>query len=293
MQQYVGRFAPSPTGPLHFGSLVAALASYLDARAHSGQWLLRIDDLDRPRTVAGASPKIIHALRDHGLQWDGEICWQSQRNAAYASALGSLQNQQQVYFCDCTRAMLRAAHGRYTGRCRKRGLPQDTPSACRVKLDHRNICFTDLFQGLQSSCPLQESGDFVVRRKDGLFAYQLAVVLDDASSGITHVIRGADLIDSCSRQIYLQQLLGLSTPVYGHVPVATNIDGQKLSKQNLAPELDRHAAVDNLLAALRFLRQAPVQTPQPDPASLLRWAVKHWRRDRVPRCKALVYSDIR
>lgn len=293
MPQYVGRFAPSPSGPLHFGSLVAALASYLDARAHCGLWLLRIDDLDPPREASGASAKIISALRDHGLQWDGEICWQRHRHEAYALALQSLQNQQQVYFCDCTRAMLAAGHGRYPGRCRKRGLSGNTPSACRVWLDDRKIRFDDLFQGPQSCCPLQESGDFVVRRKDGLFAYQLAVVVDDAASNITHIIRGADLLDSCSRQIYLQQLLGLDTPSYGHVPVASNIDGQKLSKQNLAQEINRHDAMDNLLAALRFLGQALPPEPLPTPSALLRWTAKHWRRDRVPRCKSLVYCESR
>ncbi len=291
MQPYIGRFAPSPSGPLHFGSLVAALASYLDAHAHAGKWLLRIDDLDPPRVVPGAAQQIIDALRCHGLLWDGEICWQSQRSAAYASALQTLRNRRLLYFCDCTRAMLADAGGTYRGRCRDRGLKANSPMACRVRLDGHTIRFTDLFQGPQSSCPLQESGDFVVQRKDRLYAYQLAVVVDDASSGVTHVIRGADLLDSCGRQIYLQQLLGFDTPVYGHVPVASTVYGQKLSKQNLSPEIERHAALDNLLAALRFLGQTLPAQPQSNSAELLHWAVRNWRRDQVPHSMAQVYES--
>jgi glutamyl-Q tRNA(Asp) synthetase len=291
MQPYVGRFAPSPSGPLHFGSLVAALASYLDARAHGGAWLLRIDDLDPPREVAGAAQKIIDALRCHGLQWDGEICWQSQRGAAYDSALKILQHRHLVYFCDCTRAMLAELGGAYQGHCRDRGLAADTPSACRLRLDERIISFTDLFQGPQSCCPRIEDGDFVIRRKDRLYAYQLAVVVDDAGSGITHVVRGADLIESCGRQIYLQQVLGLDTPVYGHVPVASTADGRKLSKQNQSPAIERHAALDNLLAALRFLGQAVPAQPQANSAGLLRWAIVHWDRNRVPRKMALAHKE--
>lgn len=291
MQAYVGRFAPSPSGPLHFGSLVAALASYLDARAHGGGWLLRIDDLDPPREAPGAAQKIIDALRCHGLLWDGEICWQSQRGSAYDSALKTLQERHLVYFCDCTRAMLADAGGAYRGHCRNRGLSDDTPSACRVRLDSRVISFTDMFQGPQSYCPSTQSGDFVVRRKDRLYAYQLAVVVDDANSGITHVVRGADLIESCGRQIYLQQLLGFDTPVYGHVPVASTDDGRKLSKQNLSPGIEGHAALDNLLAALRFLGQALPAQPPSNIASLLHRAIAHWNRDRVPRRMALVPKE--
>lgn len=291
MQRYIGRFAPSPSGPLHFGSLVAALASYLDARAHGGSWLLRIDDLDPPREVPGAARQIIDALRAHGLHWDGDICWQSQRNGAYASALKTLQDRQLLYFCDCTRAMLTRAGGIYRGRCRDRALPDSDSCACRVRLDRRTIRFTDLFQGPQSTSPLRENGDFVLRRKDRLYAYQLAVVVDDADSDITHIIRGADLIESCGRQIYLQQLLDLPTPVYGHIPVASTADGQKLSKQNLSPAIEGRAAVNNLSAALQFLGQALPPTPPGDSTSLLRWAARSWKRDSVPRAMARVYCD--
>lgn len=278
---YIGRFAPSPSGPLHFGSLVAALASFLDARTHGGLWLLRIEDLDPPREIAGAAQQIIQSLRDHSLVWDGEICWQSQRHYTYRAALEQLQRADRCYYCDCSRAMLAVNAGIYQGHCRQRGLAGDSGCACRIRVDEQTIAFDDIFQGHQSQRLDREVGDFVLKRKDGLFAYQLAVVVDDAWQGINHVIRGTDLLDSTERQIYLQQQLGLATPVYGHIPLATNAEGQKLSKQNLAPAIDSRSALDNLRDALAFLGQAPPPAACANPGQLLAWAIPHWRRENV------------
>jgi glutamyl-Q tRNA(Asp) synthetase len=283
MGHYIGRFAPSPSGPLHFGSLIAAVASYLDAKAHSGQWLLRIDDLDPPREVAGASRQITTSLRHHGLDWDGDICWQSQRSAAYLAALAQLDQAGLCYPCDCSRTTLAAYAGIYPGICSERCLQPLPGRATRIRVRPELIEFCDLIQGPQSQRLDRDVGDFVVQRKDGLFAYQLAVVIDDAAQGISHVIRGADLLDSTARQIYLQQRLGLPTPVYGHFPVASNSEGQKLSKQNLARELDNGTAVDNILAALHFLGQELPAERIAEPRQLMQWATLRWQRHKIPR----------
>lgn len=287
MTDYIGRFAPSPTGPLHFGSLIAAVASFLDARAHGGYWLLRIEDLDPPREIAGSAEQIISSLQAHGLLWDGTVWRQSERSAAYRNALAKLQRTGLSYRCDCSRAKLAGNDGIYPGFCRSRDLQVLDNCATRVVVDTDALGFEDVIQGPQSQSLAGEVGDFIVRRRDGLFAYQLAVVVDDAGQGVNHVIRGADLLGSTPRQIYLQHCLGLPTPVYGHIPLATNKLGQKLSKQNLAQGLDNDAALGNLLAAMQFLGQElPVQSFT-SPAQLLEWATGRWRRQLIPRQGAL------
>jgi glutamyl-Q tRNA(Asp) synthetase len=264
---YVGRFAPSPTRPLHAGSLAAALAGWLDARAHGGKWLLRIEDVDGPRTVPGAAAAIMDTLRAVGLDWDGDVMVQSTRGDAYAAALDRLTGNGHVYPCACTRreiadsvANLREhAFGRelvYPGTCRP-GLPAGRAArAWRVRVPEEDIGFEDAAFGRRVQSLSREVGDFVLKRADGQWAYQLAVVVDDAAQGVTHVVRGADLIDSTARQIHLCRLLGYRVPHYLHVPVVTNAAGEKLSKQTLAPALDAHARQATLAAAWRHIAGA-------------------------------------
>src|SRR5439155_8369804 len=254
---YTGRFAPSPTGPLHMGSLIAALASWLDARAAGGQWLVRIEDLDRPRAVPGAADEILRALERLGLHWDGEVVYQSRRDALYSAALDKLRAH--TYWCSCTRreiadsSLALATDGAhiYPGTCRARKAPGGR--ALRIRTDKEEIRFRDRLQGAQSQVLERDIGDFVLYRADGLFAYQLAVVVDDAAQGITDVVRGADLLDSTPRQIHLQQLLALPTPRYLHVPVALDTAGGKLSKQTAAAPIETDPCA--LRRALAFLGQ--------------------------------------
>lgn len=280
---YIGRFAPSPSGPLHFGSLIAALASYLDARAHHGQWLLRMEDLDPAREPPQAAGQILAALEAFGLDWDEQVLYQSSRLAAYRDALQQLQRDGYLYACDCTRQQIQAQGGVYDGRCRNRkDVPQD--SALRVRVADRTIHFEDRIQGATQQQLLRECGDFVLLRKDGLFAYQLAVVVDDAFQKISHVVRGSDLLESTPRQIFLQQCLGYETPRYAHFPVAVNAQNQKLSKQHFATPLDHSTPLPALLHALRFLGQAvPTDMAQSDIASILQWAIAHWDIQTVPK----------
>jgi glutamyl-Q tRNA(Asp) synthetase len=256
-----GRFAPSPTGPLHFGSLVAALASWLDARAANGRWLVRMEDLDRPRVQPGAAEEILRALERLGLEWDGEVEYQSRRAALYQAALERIRAR--TYWCCCTRREIAdsslglASDGAaiYPGTCR-RGLPTGKPPrALRLRVDASTIGFVDRVQGRREQVLSRDVGDFVLYRADGQFAYQLAVVVDDAAQGVTDVVRGADLIDSTARQIFLQRLLGLPTPRYLHVPVAVNTAGEKLSKQTGAEPLDLSRPEQELRRALAFLGQ--------------------------------------
>jgi glutamyl-Q tRNA(Asp) synthetase len=258
---YTGRFAPSPTGPLHFGSLVAALASWLDARAAAGRWLVRIEDLDQPRAQPEASGGILRALERLGLGWDGEVVHQSGRTPLYRAALEKLAGR--TYWCGCTRREIAdssldlAADGAriYPGTCRA-GLPAGkTPRALRVRVPATEIAFVDRVQGRRAQMLEREVGDFVLHRADGQFAYQLAAVVDDAAQGVTGVVRGADLLDSTPRQIYLQQALGYATPRYLHVPVALNAAGEKLSKQTGARPLDLAEPRRELALALAFLGQ--------------------------------------
>jgi glutamyl-Q tRNA(Asp) synthetase len=259
---YRGRFAPSPTGPLHFGSLVAAVGSYLDARAQRGEWLVRIEDLDPPREVAGAADDILRTLERFGMYWDGDILYQSRRQRTYTETLERLAELGLTYPCACTRREIEQNNPAgnnaaiYPGTCRD-GLPEGRqPRAIRLHVHQARIRFSDRLQGDIEEWLPEHVGDFVVRRADGLFAYQLAVVVDDAEQRISDVVRGADLLDSTCRQIYLQQSLGLTTPRYLHLPLAVNEQGEKLSKQTQAPAVDAGHAVTHLTAALRFLGQA-------------------------------------
>jgi glutamyl-Q tRNA(Asp) synthetase len=263
---YVGRFAPSPTGPLHFGSLVAALASWLDARRHRGRWLVRMEDLDPPREVPGAADAILRTLERFGLTWDGPVLYQSTRHDAYREALERLRTQGLAYDCGCTRREVAEAGAAgldgpvYPGTCRDGLAPGRTPRAVRLRTGSGEIRFTDRLQGEIRQDVARAVGDFVILRADGHFAYQLAVVVDDALQDITHVVRGADLLDSTPRQILLQGLLGLPTPEYLHHPLVLTPEGEKLSKQTHAPPVDDGNPVPALMAALAFLGEP---TPQP------------------------------
>ena len=269
---YVGRFAPSPTGPLHAGSLVAAVASYLDARVHRGEWLVRIEDIDEGRSVAGADEAILALLHALGMDSDREVVWQSRRKHLYAAAAQQLG--QQAYPCGCNRREINDSRlgvgpdgaAIYPGTCRHGLAPGRAMRSLRLRVPDEGgdaITFTDRFMGTLTQHLASESGDFVLKRADGYWAYQLAVVVDDAEQGVTDVVRGADLIDSTARQIYLQRLLGVPTPRYLHVPVVRNANGEKLSKQTGALAVlpgDEAAAIDALLAAVRFLG-LPLERP--------------------------------
>lgn len=292
---YVGRFAPSPTGPLHFGSVVAALGSCLEARRRGGRWLLRMEDLDTPRVVPGAAEDIVATLARLGFEWDGEIVYQSHpgRQAAYAAALDRLAAAGQVFACACTRkeladsALAPDGSRRYPGTCRAGLPPGRTPRAWRVRVEGE-IAFDDAIQGPQHEDLAEAVGDFIVRRADGLFAYQLAVVVDDAEAGVTDVVRGADLLGSTARQIHLQRLLGYPTPTYAHLPVAVNGAGEKLSKQTLARAVAALPAGTALVAALAFLGQnPPAALSRAGVAEVWSWARTHWSLARVPRCAQL------
>ncbi|MEP4486801.1 MAG: tRNA glutamyl-Q(34) synthetase GluQRS [Halioglobus sp.] len=278
---YRGRFAPSPTGPLHMGSLVAALASFLDARHQQGIWLVRIDDIDPPREQAGAAHGILDCLQQHGLIWDETVLWQSSRSAAYEQALGELASNGLLFHCDCTRATL-GPNGSCNGRCEPRQPSVSSPWALRIRVPQdARIKFTD---GIQGSCNYALGStvqDFTVQRKDKLPAYQLAASVDDVHQKITHVVRGADLLDSTPRQLYLMNQLGGAAPHYTHIPVLLGNDGQKLSKQNQAPALVGDQALMNLRQALSFLNQSnPPRSANTVPA-LVDFAIKHWSRNRV------------
>lgn len=285
---YIGRFAPSPTGKLHFGSLVTAVASYLDAKAHNGQWLVRIEDLDPPREEPGAADSILRSLEAHHLFWDQTPVYQSQRLEAYQLALNRLADF--VYPCCCTRQRLSKMQGRYDGHCIQNPPTDINGTALRLPIDlldsnQSNSVenFEDCFLGKQYF-PLTNTGDFVLRRKDHLFAYQLAVAVDDAYQGITHVIRGYDLLDSTSRQRYLLALFNKPLPDYGHTPLVLGSDGNKLSKQTKAKPLKNSQAMENLYAALVFLGYAiPKHLGVSNCSELLNWARDHWRREQVPR----------
>jgi glutamyl-Q tRNA(Asp) synthetase len=288
-----GRFAPSPTGPLHFGSLVAALGSFLEARCQAGEWRVRIEDVDVPRSVKGAADAILRSLERCGLLWDNAVWYQSQRTERYQAALEELSRAGQVYPCTCTRRELaRCPRGRdgsplYPGYCRAGPRRAGRPHACRLRVTDTRLTFHDAVQGEYHQWLASEVGDFVIRRADGLFTYQLAVVIDDADQGVTEVIRGSDLLDSTPRQLYLQGLLGLPTPRYGHLPVAVDERGDKLSKQTHAPPLDERNPGPALWDALRFLGQRPpADLLNASPAEILNWALAHWRLEQIPRVRA-------
>ena len=277
--RYRGRFAPSPTGPLHFGSLVAAVASWLDARASGGEWLVRIEDVDTTRTVPGAADDILRTLEAFGLSWDGEIAWQSRRTALYEAALERLRALGATYRCKCSRreisdsGLFGPEGAIYPGTCRALGLGVAAVTE-RFDVSGTRVAFRDRVQGAIEQDLERDIGDFVVKRRDGLHAYQLAVVVDDADQGIGHVVRGADLLWSTPRQIALQRRLGYATPEYLHVPVATNERGEKLSKQTLALPVRPDEAPEALRRSLAFLGQQA--TSAGSAAEILAQAAAAW-----------------
>lgn len=279
---YIGRFAPTPSGALHFGSLVAALASYLDAKAAFGLWKLRMEDLDKPREVPGAADAILRTLEAYGLEWDGPVVYQSQRTKAYQAAAQQLIDQGQAYYCTCSRKQLEAYSGAYPGFCRHAQHPA-AQAALRVKTPEVEPVFEERLQNLQQQISLAEQGDFIVCRRDGIFAYQLAVVVDDAWQGVTDVVRGADLLESTPRQHWLQSLLHLPHPRYLHLPLAVWANGQKLSKSDQAPSLSQEQIPKTLCQALRVLGQTPpADLPEQACASVLDWATQHWDVSKIP-----------
>lgn len=287
---YRGRFAPSPTGPLHFGSLIAAVASFLDARSRGGQWLLRMEDLDKPREQPGAADAILRTLDRFALYWDGPVLYQSARLEAYHETLSRLRAGGHSFPCACTRreladSALPGIEGPvYPGTCRDGLAPGQQPRAERVRVDARPIVFADRLQGRQIQDLAQDVGDYVVLRADGIVAYQLAVVVDDAAQGVTHVVRGSDLLASTARQIHLQRLLEVPTPEYLHLPVAVNAAGEKLSKQTFAPAIDTLPPQHAACAALSFLGQPlPSDADHLPLSELWRYAIAHWDPQRLPR----------
>jgi glutamyl-Q tRNA(Asp) synthetase len=294
----IGRFAPSPTGPLHLGSLVTALGSYLLAKQGGGQWLLRIEDLDTPRVIPGVADDMLRTLETLGFQWDGEVLWQSRRSQVYAAALDRLLQSGVAYPCGCSRAEIAriatAPHPGeegpvYPGLCRN-GLPSGKSArSIRVRVADEPICFQDGLMGPVCQDLSTSGGDFVVKRADGLFAYHLAVVVDDAESGVNQIVRGADLLSSTPRQIHLQQLLGFPEPAYFHFPLVTDPDGTKLSKRDNAVSLASSCNLEReghllLFDSLRFLGQnPPVSLLHASCSEILFWAVEHFSLAGVPR----------
>ncbi|GLX79008.1 glutamyl-Q tRNA(Asp) synthetase [Thalassotalea insulae] len=289
-QQYRGRFAPSPSGNLHFGSLISALASFLDARKHNGSWLVRIEDIDPPREQVGASDAILHTLDAYGLHWDEQVFYQSQQTQRYQALIQQLFAQQQCYYCQCTRAQIKASGGIYQGHCRDLALPADN-NAIRVINPHGIATFNDLIQGEVHCDALLAQEDFIILRKDGLFAYQLAVVADDIFQQITHVVRGCDLLEPSCRQLSFYRILNANAPQFAHVPLAVTSEGYKLSKQNKAPAIDNHKPQPSLIAALNFLgQQPPTELISYPVADIINWAIKHWQIVRVPKKQQIAIS---
>ncbi|MFP5507080.1 MAG: tRNA glutamyl-Q(34) synthetase GluQRS [Gammaproteobacteria bacterium] len=293
-ETYIGRFAPSPTGPLHFGSLVAAVASHLDARSRGGEWLVRMEDLDKPREQPGAADEILRTLERFALYWDGPVLYQSRRLRIYRDACATLRAAGACFDCACTRREIAdsALPGQegpiYPGTCRSGLAPGRFPRALRLRVGDEPIAFVDRLQGPQRANLAETVGDFVILRADGIVAYQLAVVVDDAEQGVTDVVRGSDLLASTPRQIHLQRLLGLSTPRYLHLPVAVDAAGEKLSKQTHAPAVDARQARTLACAVLRFLGQrVPDTAPDMTLDELWRGAAQSWDPQRIPREQVL------
>lgn len=286
---YIGRFAPSPSGDLHFGSLVTALGSYLQARAQQGTWLLRIEDIDPPREVPGSIAGILRTLERYQLFWDGEVLYQSQRYDAYRAILDQLLAQRLAYCCHCTRKRIHALGGIYDGHCRLKEQPFSWQNsvghaALRLYQQHPVYGFTDQLRGYIATEHALAEEDFIIHRKDGLFAYNLAVVVDDHFQGISEIVRGADLIEPTVRQMALYHQLGWQHPTYLHLPLALNSDGNKLSKQNHAPPISMDNPRQTLIMALTFLGQdSPTQWQDLTLTQLLDWAVAHWQTEHIPR----------
>ena len=289
MTNYVGRFAPSPSGPLHFGSLVAAVASFCDARAHHGKWLVRIEDIDTPRCQVGADIAILECLHKHGLYWDGDVVYQSQRLDLYYSYVERLGQLSKLYWCTCTRKRLKALGGEYDGFCRQKQNSEHN-AALRVQINTNETIFHDELQGEQHS--QSELCDPIIIRRDGLFAYNLVVVADDIEQGITHIVRGSDILPVTPLQRNFYRLLRTPAPAYLHIPVASAAPGRKLSKQNHAPALNNALAAQNILSALRYLGQPPPETGLTlTLEQIINHAVDHWQRQNVPKCMEVIVAE--
>lgn len=284
---YRGRFAPSPSGLLHFGSLVAALASYLDAKANQGKWLVRIEDIDPPREQIGASQAILATLEAYGLYWDETELYQSQQSELYETLLFELSEQDLSYFCQCTRANIKAIGGIYQGHC-KTLHHQEQGSATRLTNQFGVYQYKDLIQGKITCDSALAAEDFIIKRKDGLYAYQLAVVADDIYQNINHVIRGCDLLEPTARQLTFFDTLNIKPPEYGHFPLAVTETGYKLSKQNKAPAIDIKNPVPSIVHALTFLgQQPPAQLSTYSVEEVMTWAIQNWSLADIPKHKEI------
>ena len=283
-KKYIGRFAPSPTGPLHLGSLYTALASYLEAKSEQGIWLVRIEDLDPPREINGASTAILKCLQAHGLEWDNSVVYQSQRNEAYQTCIQQLLDDKKAFYCQCSRRQLASFGGYYPGFCRHSHLTKTTDTAIRFLNQKPILYFDDQIQGqMQTEKPPENFyNDFVIYRRDRLFAYQLAVVVDDITQGVTAITRGSDILDSTYKQLALYHIFDQKPPTYSHLPVITGNNGEKLSKQNLAPAINSQHAVSNLLSCLRLLQQEMPPRHIQQPKEILRHAIRAWDKSRIP-----------
>jgi glutamyl-Q tRNA(Asp) synthetase len=292
-KHYRGRFAPSPSGPLHFGSLITALASFIHAKQHQGTWLVRIEDIDPPREQKGASALILSTLEAYGLHWDENVLFQSQQTDYYQSILDKLANNQLTYYCHCTRAKIKEHGGIYQGHCRERQ-HQANNSTVRLINQWAIHNFTDVIQG-QVTCDLAlAKEDFTLRRKDGLFAYQLAVVLDDIEQNISHVIRGCDLLEPTARQLTLFKTLGHQAPQYGHIPLAMTQQGYKLSKQNKAPALNLEHPQKTLINALTFLGQKTPEGLQHESIeNIIKWAISKTDFTNIPKQQKIMFDPIK
>jgi glutamyl-Q tRNA(Asp) synthetase len=284
---YIGRFAPTPSGDLHLGSLFTAVASYLDARRHGGVWLLRLEDLDTPREVKGAAGRILDTLAAFGFEWQEPVLRQSEKIPVYRNVINELERRGLIYRCRCSRRD-RREETRYPGTCREQHWPADVPGALRLRVEAGVIAFTDTLQGEFRQDVAGSVGDFILQRRDGIIAYALAVVVDDGAQGITHVVRGADLLDSTASQIYLQRILQLPTPAYTHVPVLMEADGAKLAKSRRSIALEPRSAARQLCAVLElFGLAAPNQLRAAGVHDVWNWAQEHWPRVRMSRQLAL------
>lgn len=296
-KRYIGRFAPSPSGPLHFGSLVTALGSYLQAKSKHGKWLVRIEDIDPPREVKGASSLILKTLDALNLYWDDHVLYQSACSERYRAALNQLLQNQQAYYCNCTRQRIQLLpNGFYDGFCRQQHLTlkDDQPYAIRLKQNHPIFEFTDKILGLQKIAAINANEDFIIHRKDGLFAYNLVVVLDDHQQGITEIVRGADLLPVTGKQISLYQLFGFNVPSYCHLPLVLDNNGNKLSKQNHAKAIELSNTQSITAQALQFLGQPlPLDWQDATQQQLLDWAISHWNLALIPKQNKPLSTDIR
>jgi glutamyl-Q tRNA(Asp) synthetase len=289
-QPYIGRFAPTPSGDLHLGSLYAAVASYLDARAHGGRWLLRIEDLDRPREVSGSAAGILRTLERFGFEWDGHITRQHERGELYEAALRNLEARNLTFACSCSRLQLEDEL-RYPGTCRNRAAA-DAQTAIRLKIESGYVTFADRIQGTYRQDVSAAVGDIILRRRDQIFAYVLAVVVDDAAQGVTHIVRGADLLDNTPRQIYLQRLLGVAEPCYAHVPVLTEANDAKLAKSRRSVHLSADSPLPQLLSVFAMLGlAAPAQLRSAAIHEAWAWAFAEWSIKNIPKRLNMRVSD--